>query len=162
MADGLRRAARRALAFPLPDRVGRWLTKRACRPLLSHLEDEITEGFLLLLLRGMDLAFWLSRRYRRNLRGFTGRYVFQTEDGSVAVSALFANGAMSVKDQAVAEWEAKVTFRNEAALWATLTGGKDVFEAILADEVTVDGNLNYVYKFGFLAADLQQMLGGGH
>jgi hypothetical protein len=161
MADGLRRAARRVVALLLPDPVGRWLTKRACRPLLSHLQRNVTEGFLVTLLRGMDLAFCLSRGYRKNLRGFTGRYVFQTENGSVAASALFANGAMTIRDQAVVEWDAKVTFRNEAALWATLIGGKDVFEAILADEVTVDGNLNYIYKFGFLAADLQRMLGVG-
>jgi len=159
MASRLRRTFLRVLSFPIPDALARWLARRWCRLLRTHMGQEITEGFLLLLLDGMDLVFCLSRRYRRNLRGFTGRYVFETEGGGVAVSALFRNGDMVVKDQAIDDWDAKITFRSEAALWAILLQGDDVFQAILHDQVTIAGNLNYVYKFGFMASDLTHVLG---
>lgn len=50
-----------------------WLIK--CIP--GSLPDKLLEA----LLRGMDLAFCLSRGYRRNIENFKGNYLFRTRDG---------------------------------------------------------------------------------
>ena len=38
---------------------------------------------------------------------------------------------------------------------------QDILNSLLANDVEVDGNLNYVYKFGFMARDLGHRLGVG-
>lgn len=128
--------------------------------LLRQLEGEVTDDFLELLLHGMKLAFTLSGDYRQNLRGFRGAYVFRTADGTVAVSARFADGKMYVHTDALPEWDVKVTFETPQALWSfLLSKDQDILNSILRDEVTVEGNLNYVYKLGYMARELVQRLG---
>jgi hypothetical protein len=129
-------------------------------PLVRQLEGEITDEFLELLLHGMKLAFTLSADYRRNLRGFRGTYVFRTADGSVAVSARFADGEMHVDGGALPEWDVRVTFVSPQALWSfLLSKDQDILNSILRDEVDVEGNLNYVYKLGYMARELVRRLG---
>jgi hypothetical protein len=36
---------------------------------------------------------------------------------------------------------------------------QDILNSILANQVEVDGNLNYIYKFGFMARDLAKRVG---
>jgi len=159
MSLRLRRGFLRTLSYIMPDWLSRRLAQRVGKALQIQLREEITEEFLELLLNGMGLCFTLSRRFRRNLQGFTGRYVFRTRDRQVMVSAVFGGGGMQVSDSEIADWDTRVTFRNTAALWAMLLQSGDVLEAILADDVEIDGNLNYVYKFGFMASDLTRILG---
>lgn len=159
MASGLRRRLLHLLSWLMPDFLSRWLARRLSRALQTQLGGKITDGFLDLLLRGLDLAFCLSRRFRRNLTGFEGRYVFETANGRVSASALFHNGDMRVVDHAVGEWDVKITFDDEPALWAFLLQGQGVLDTILGDKVAIEGNLNYVYKFGFMASDLARILG---
>jgi hypothetical protein len=53
-----------------------------------------------------------------------------------------------------------VTFKDPAALRRFLfSRDQDVLARILANEIAVDGNLNYVYKFGFMVRDLVHRLG---
>jgi ubiquinone biosynthesis protein UbiJ len=129
-------------------------------PLVRELEGEVTDHFLELLLQGMKLAFMLSGDYRENLRGFRGVYAFQTADGTVSVSARFADGKMHVDGEAAPDWDVKVTFENPQALWSfLLSKDQDILNSILRDEVEVEGNLNYVYKLGYMARELVQRLG---
>jgi len=140
-----------------------WLLRvfrRKARALQNELDGELTDKFAELLLYGMELAFILLASYRRNLRGFRAKYVLCTADGKVAASALFGGGKMSVRDHAVASPTVTVTFQNPGALRRFLfSQDQDILSSILANEVDVDGNLNYVYKFGFMARELQLRLG---
>ena len=121
---------------------------------------EVTDEFLELLLKGMDLAFFFSGGYRKNIEGFKGRYLFRTDDNMVTASAIFQNGDMQVRENGITDWDVKVTFKNAAALRNFLfSKDQDILNSILANEVEVDGNLNYIYKFGFLAKDLGRRLG---
>ncbi len=53
-----------------------------------------------------------------------------------------------------------MTFRNPVALRDFLfSKNQDVLQSLLKNEVTVEGNLNYLYKFGFMAKDLMRRLG---
>jgi len=36
-----------------------------------------------------------------------------------------------------------------------LSEDQDILESVLADQVEVEGNLNYVYKLGYMAKNLQ-------
>ena len=138
----------------------------------DELGDKATDKFLELLLKGMEAAFSASKNkivsalfdkfegYHKNIEGFKGRYLFRTSDNRIAASAIFENGDMDVREDAIDDWNVRVTFKNAAALRAFIfSQNQDILNSILANEVDVDGNLNYIYKFGFLARDLAHRIG---
>jgi hypothetical protein len=119
---------------------------------LKRLEDEETEEFLKGLLRLMKLAFWLDPGYRRNIENFTGSYRFKDKDGGVNVLVRFHNGTMKISEDPVPEVNVMVTFKNSQALMRLLLSlKKDILNSLLNNEVLVTGNLNYLYKFVFMA-----------
>lgn len=130
------------------------------KQLKEELFGQVTDKFLELLLSGMDLAFMLLPDYRKNIDHFSGRYLFRTSDGLVAASAIFNNGDMHVHEDAIEEWDVRITFKDAAALRAfLLSKNQDILDSVLANNVEVDGNLNYIYKFGFMVRDLIRRLG---
>ena len=146
----------------LPENASTALARRCSRPLIGELTGELTDRFLELLLKGMDLAFCLSCSYRENIRGFSGRYLFRTGDGRVGASAVFGNGRMDVREEAIPDWTVRVTFRDPGALRTFLfSRNQDILDSLLKNDVDVDGNLNYLFRFGFLARDLLRRLGVG-
>jgi len=144
----------------MPDDASAALTRRLFPKLVGQLQGTITDDFLKLLLGGMEIGFRLSKDYRENLHDFQGRYVFRTAVGGVAVSATFKDGQMKVHDEAVADWDVRATFKHPQALWSfLLSKNQDVLDSLLKDEVVIEGNLNDVYKFGFMVRELTRMLG---
>lgn len=130
------------------------------KDLIDELRGEATDKFLELLLAGMDLAFMFSGSYRRQIEDFEARYVFATDDGRVEATADFADGDMKVHDDAREPCTVRVNFTNAAALRDFLfSKDQDILQSILKNEVSVEGNLNYVHKFGFMARDLGHRLG---
>ena len=108
----------------------------------------------------MDLAFCLWPDYRRNIRDFEGRYLFRTADHSVTASAFFGDGEMHVRREEIPSWNVCITFRNASALRDFLfSRNQDILDSLLKNEVEVQGNLNYIFKFGFMARDLFHRLG---
>ena len=159
MRPGPKRALLRAVPVLFSDRLGALLLRRWARRLRDEIDGELTDAFLELLLDAMDLAFVLVNDYRRNLRGFRGAYAFTTADARVATSAVFADETMTVHHDTGKAWNVLVTFKDAAALRRfLLSKDQDVLESLLANEVEVDGNLNYLYKLGFLARDLVRRL----
>lgn len=156
--------AKHALLRPVPhlfsDRAGSALNQLANRSLKAQLCGEVTDRFLELLLRGMDLAFCLMKGYRKNIRDFRARYLFTTADGQVEAAALFGDADMKVRSGAVEDWDVKVTFENPSALRSFLfSRNQDILDSVLRNEVEVEGNLNLIYKLGFMARDLGHRLG---
>ena len=142
-----------------------WL-KRLENEMLGELTDEFHE----LLLRVMVLAFSIDKAldlslspfegYRKNIEGFKGRYLFRTADNRVAASAIFKDSDMRVEDDPIDSWDVRVTFKDAASLRAFLfSKNQDILNSLLENKVEVDGNLNYIYKFGFMARDLGRRLG---
>jgi hypothetical protein len=155
---------KRSVLSPIPVLLGDHLGMRLVRRLRRGLEEELcgaaTDKFLELLLRAMDLAFCLSRKYRRNILGFRGRYQFRSADRRVSAGAVFESGNMSVCPDEVKNWNACVTFKDAHALRAFLLSSEpDILDALLNNSVEVDGNLNYVYRFGYLVNELKYSLG---
>jgi len=128
--------------------------------LKEELFGQVTDKFLELLLSGMDLAFMLLPDYRKNIDHFSGRYLFRTSDNLVAASAIFNHGDMDVREDAISDWDVRITFKDAAALRTfLLSKDQDILDSVLANAVEVDGNLNYIYKFGFMVRDLIRRLG---
>ncbi len=160
MATSIKKLALRALSRVSPEGVRSSLHRRLCAPLAEQLYGKVTDEFLEALLRGMDLSFCLSKGYRQNIEGFDGTYVFKTDDGRVGCSAVFSGGDMEIDSQTRSPYDVRVSFKDARALWRFLLAeNQDILDSILANDVDVDGNLNYIYKFGFLARDLQHRLG---
>ncbi|SCX81266.1 hypothetical protein [Desulfoluna spongiiphila] len=112
--------------------------------------------FLETLLSLMRFAFILDRDFRRNIEGFQGRYAFTSRDGRIAASALFDGSRMKVKNRAVDEADVTIVFKDGKALRRFLfSENPDIIKAILDNEISYTGNLNYLAKFAYMAKHLQ-------
>lgn len=132
--------------------------KAAMEKLLKGLEDEFTDDILTLLLTGMSLMCALSSSYRKNIENFSGRYLFWSKDNAFSVAAIFHNGSMSIADGPVDSPDITIIFKNPEALRNFIFSPKpDILNAILRQDVSVDGNLNYLYKFAYMANHLKLM-----
>lgn len=130
------------------------------RNLQTELSGEITDKFLEALLYGMKMSFDMSGGYRLNIENFRGRYVFRSADGFVNAAADFDRGDMKVYDSVLEEWNVRVTFKDARALRKFLfSRDQDILNSLLANDVEVEGNLNYLYKFGYMARELLLRLG---
>lgn len=135
------------------DRVKHWWLQRK---LVKNMTNEALDEFLELLLKVIALKLRIDARYRQNIAGFRGRYVFRTQDGKIAVSAIFEENELKVLDDPVKESDVTVTFKDGAALCEfLLSKDPDVFAFILDNKIDYEGNLNYVLKFGYMAKRLQ-------
>ncbi|MDH3997667.1 MAG: hypothetical protein OET90_02405 [Desulfuromonadales bacterium] len=134
-------------------RLDRWLKK-----FLQTLQTEAAEGFLQVLLNVMRLAFLVSPDYRRNIKHFEARYQFKSQEDGLAVAAEFRSGKMTVTEGCIASPTIIVNFKNSKALMSFLLAPKpDILNSILHQEITLKGNLNYLYKFAYMSKRLQLM-----
>lgn len=162
MSTKLKRIVLRPIPYVLPETIGNFITKLFLRKLRKELVGKATDIFLELLLGGMDLAFSLSKGYRKNIKDFEGRYLFTTADDVVAAAATFEHDDMEVHKEAIDDWDVRIAFKDAGALNAFLfSRDQDILDSLLANDVEFDGNLNYIYKFVFMARDLGRRLGVG-
>lgn len=128
---------------------------------LKSLEDETAETFLEALLAFMKIKFMLDPAYRKNIEEFRGRYQFRSRDGGVAVLVKFEDGDMKIREKTSDDVNVTVSFKDGRALMNfLLSANRDILRGLLNNEVVVAGNLNYMYKFGFMANHLQLELTG--
>jgi len=160
MRSKLKKATSGLISFILTDSLGHFMIRTFSRGLRKESLGELTDECLELLLEGMEWTFILSRGYRRNLEGFKGAYVLRTGDNLVITSITFGGGKMTVHEEAIPDWDIRVTIKDVQAFWKfVFSRDHDILNLVLANEVEIDGNLNYIYKFGFLARDLAHRLG---
>lgn len=160
MRSKLKKAALGLISSILTGFVGNFMIRTFSRGLRKESLGELTDDCLKLLLEGMECAFLLSRGYRRNIEGFKGAYVLKTGDNLVKTSITFDHGKMTVYEGEIPNCNIRVTIKDVQAFWKfVFSRDHDILNLVLANEVKIDGNLNYIYKFGFLARDLAQRLG---
>lgn len=152
--------------FPARSGVPDFFTRLFSGRLRRQIEEEVTDELLGVLLWCLGLAFAFSRGFRKNIDGFDGRYVFAADpsgSGSrVAESVIFQNGRMLRDDDAVDDYHVKVSFADPEALRRyLLSTEQDILDLMLENKVTVEGNVNYVYKFLFMTKDLFRRIGIG-
>ena len=135
--------------------------KKAIKKLINSLESEFAEEFLQLLLNGMRLFFFINKGYRKNIKNFNGRYLFRSKDNSITIAAIFKNNKMKVREKIIDNTNITVIFKDQRALMKFLLSPKpDILNAILNQEVTYEGNLNYLSKFAYMSKRLQLIATG--
>lgn len=142
----------------MPDNL---ILQAALKKFADGLASEFAEDFLLLLLNGMSAVFLFDPNFRRNIEHFQGRYQFKSKDGLITVAALFGNNRLKVREEEIPDPDITVYFKDGKALMAyLLTPKPDILGSILRQEVSLDGNLSYLYKFAYMAKRLQLMATG--
>jgi hypothetical protein len=170
MLTRLRNLTVKALAWPFGDaakeKLVSWFSRRLLRELRRNrkLADTVTDPLLELLLGAMALAFEVCPSYRAYLKEFRATYIIHVRSSGIGCRVEFARERMEVKStprlRPGEQATVTVTFANTGALDSVLLNTRqDILEALLKNEVQVEGNLNYLYKFAFLARDLLRRLG---
>lgn len=145
-------------------KIRRWLVKRGFLKLIEaeKIEADIAEEFFKALLNLMKFSFILDREFRDYIKDFSGIMEFRSRNKEVRVLAIFKNSKLDVKELEPEELgeqpNAIVNFADHISLMNFLLprGGKrDILRSLLNNEVVLRGNLNYIYRFSFLANHLQ-------
>jgi hypothetical protein len=157
---GTKQATLRTASALLPPSFQNSLLAWFSQDLKREFIDGLTDGFLEALLGSMETAFALSRSYRRNIAGFNAVFVFRTEDDHVGASAVFHGGRMVLERHPRARFDTRITFKDAEGLsHSLLSGSQDILNTMLSSPVRVEGNLNCLYRFGFLSQELLLKLG---
>jgi len=132
------------------------LQKLAGPELAEYIETGFRDKALGHMLRLMALALTLRPDLQRDLCDFSARYLFALQDRDVVAHVVFEGGVMRVYDAAGAA-DVSVTFRDLEACFNVLLSAPDadVMQALLSQDVAVDGNLNYLYRFACMAGRLR-------
>lgn len=131
------------------------------KDIFESFDSEITEEFLELLLNAMRIAYFFNKDFRKNIEGFEGRYLFKSRDGKITVAAVFEDSIMKVMEKEIGNTDITISFRSAKALRDFIFSPKpDILGSILRQDVVVDGNFNYMYKFAYMAKHLQLMVTG--
>jgi hypothetical protein len=155
----LKQWALRVLGFLFSEGLAQRLARLLSFRLVNHLRGDATSTLLVLLLGAMDTAFCLLGSYRANIAGFRAVYIFRTDDGAVNRTIRFSDGDMRIEHAEAPNADATVDFKTAAALRNFLfSKDQDILNSLLQDDVHVHGNLNYVYRFAFLARDLERRI----
>lgn len=147
----------------LLDKARNFLLKRVVRKIkkaIGNVESNVMDDFLELLLKMVRLALLVDPEFRRNIKNFSGRLTFRSQDQKIAASAIFAENKMEVSSKEVENSNVTVIFKDGKSLWEfLLSKNPDVFAFILENKLTYKGNLNYILKFGYMARHLALKFG---
>jgi len=125
----------------------------------NSFSSEVAEEFLQTLLTLMQIVFVVNHEYRRNIKNFEGRYQFCSKDGEVMIAAVFHNNRMDVMEKKIDRPDITITFRDgKTLLNFIISPRQDILGSMLRHDVVTEGNLNYLYKFGYMAKQLQLMM----
>ena len=128
---------------------------------LDSLQNEAAEAFLKGLFFLMQVKCAIDPAFRRNIEDFQAVYQFKGKDDGFGVLLEFADDDLSFREGLTDEATITIIFKDGGGLIRFLISQKkDVFQALLHNEVQVSGNLNYIYKLGFMANHLQLELTG--
>lgn len=140
------------------------LVERIREPLVN-LNPELVENFLWLLMNVMSLWLWLDRDYHDNIEGFKGKYLFRSRDKRISIRAvfkrtwLFRYEYLDVDMGTVDNPDIEIVFKDSGAVMNLLISPKmDILGSLLRNDVTFSGNINYIFKLGFMATQLRQMM----
>ena len=135
--------------------------QKAGQEFMEALQSEKAEKFLEVLLKLMGLVFFLDKDFQRNIRDFNGRYLFRSQDRQITVAAVFKDNRLKVTEEEIGDTHMTVIFRNAKALMGFLLSPKpDILGSMLRQDISIDGNLNYLYKFAYMAKHLQLKVTG--
>ena len=131
------------------------------KKLLSYLKTEHADKILTTLLKSMGLLFSLNKDLRRNIEDFHGRYLFRIKERDIAITADFHKHGINVYERRLKNSDIAITFRDPKTLMEFLLSPKpDILGSLLKQDVSIDGNINFLFKFAYMAKHLQLMMMG--
>jgi hypothetical protein len=131
----------------------------------DELAGEAMNGFFELLLDALSLLMAFAPFWRRSVHGFRGRYQFVSSDGDIHTAVTFERSLlfgtrMRVESGSIENPDVKLEFKNGEALYSfLLSGGSDIFSAILDNKLSFSGNINYLLKFAYLSQHVLHLFG---
>ena len=141
------------------DKITNSAQKRLWENFRDAFSSKVAENFLETLLNLMKIVFVVNPDYRRNIENFKGRYQFLSKDERLKVGVVFGGGRMKVVDEKIERPDITIAFRDGKTLLDFIFSPRqDILGAMLRHDVETAGNLNYLYKFGFMAKQLQLMM----
>lgn len=134
-------------------------------PLVKKSDQLAATAYVDVILRTMSLYFRLSPTFRRQLKDtktgryryvFEARFLFRTRDDSVVLHAIFADGQMRLGHGRITNPDLTFTFKNPAAMRRLFspTRPADPLTMMLENQLSVEGNLMYLAKFGHLSKEM--------
>jgi hypothetical protein len=135
--------------------------ENAVKKFLGSVEAETAETILEGLLLFMKTRFLIDpliigSNFRENIDGFKAKYQFRSKSGDINVLLKFHNGDMDWEESLSQDVNASLEFKDGHALVNYLFNylvlqDRDFLKSMTKNEIKVSGNLNYLYKFLFMA-----------
>jgi hypothetical protein len=129
----------------------------------KRMTDEVGEEFLELLLKALGTAGLFEPDLKESMKGFNSRIQLRSEDNEIRVLAEFKDNRLKERELKPKEElhpspDSTIVFKDYRALMDFLLpegGRRDVLKSLLNNELRLEGNLNCIYRFGFLANHVQ-------
>jgi hypothetical protein len=135
--------------------------ENAVKKFLGSVEAETAETILEGLLLFMKTRFlidpiMIGSNFRENIDGFDAKYQFRSKSGDINVLLKFHDGDMDWEESLSPDVNASLEFKDGHALVNYLFNylvlqDRDFLKSMTKNEIRVSGNLNYLYKFLFMA-----------
>ena len=135
--------------------------ENAVKKFLDSLKAETAKTILEALFSIMRTRFQIDpliigSNFRENIEGFEAKYQFRSKSGDINVLLKFHDGDMDWKESPSQDVNASLEFKDGHALVNYLFNylvlqDRDFLKSMTKNEIKVSGNLNYLYKFLFMA-----------
>ena len=131
--------------------------KKFLDTLVAETAEDILEGlFLLMKTRFLIDPIIIGSDYLHNLDNFDARYLFRSKSGDIGKLVEFRDGQMQWENSLSQDVKATLEFNDGQALVNYLFNyvvlkDRNFLQSMLNNEIRASGNLNYLYKFLFMA-----------
>lgn len=132
-----------------------WLS----RTYRSHLREEAADSLLEYALRALTVIIEKNPRLRANATDIDAVYHFSIERARRDISLHLDRRGARVRRGAPENPDVSIGFRDTASVVSFLLAPKpDILRSLLNQDIAVDGNVNYLFKFAYLANKLKGIL----
>lgn len=132
-----------------------WLS----RTYRSHLREEAADSLLEYALRALTVIIEKNPRLRRNATDIDAVYHFSIERARRDISLHLDRRGARVRRGTPDNPDVSIGFRDTASVVSFLLAPKpDILRSLLNQDIAVDGNVNYLFKFAYLANKLKGIL----
>jgi len=125
------------------------------------LDVRLTKMITVSLFAGTKIAGYLSEDFfQKNLKGFSGSLQLRTVDDRIQIGLKCKQGKICVDTQKKDGWDVVVIFKNmESFQYFMLSNNPDIMAEAIQNNINISGNINQLYKLGFVLNDLRERIG---
>jgi hypothetical protein len=134
-------------------RIQSWYARRR---FAACLRAENAELFLEVLLQALRLGILVDEHLRHSVAHFSATYQITTHDRRVDVGLTFHDGVLVVHEGQAGPFDATLCFRDSHTLMGFFSPAQpDLLGSVLDQRITIEGNLNYIYRLAYLVNHLR-------